>query len=259
MASALVIYGLILVIIIIVAGLLFWWLRRFGVAVALLASGLALVSLVGLTPIPVHGGVTLVGQVLYHELLAHFDHASRTEPVITQETGQNSPRFAGALAFSPLGQLAHPWSEVVDDYGNRGWLDAASGLIWSNWTLLESDAAMPPLPLAKAHCARKDPIGYWALASNAEEALMWQAGGHQYLEKATTNTMSYSLDSSFGLELPSYRLHSPSSNQEPRTEKRVFSVRCVARSADAPQDGYSQRDIDLELWNTYQLNKLNGR
>ena len=82
---------------------------------------------------------------------------------------------------------------------------------------------------------------------------MWQGGGHKIMPEPNTNRMSYSTNASFNLELPSFHLGSPSSNQQPRVGYETFRVHCVARSSTAPEWGFTQDDVDLELWNAYQF------
>lgn len=231
-------------------------LRRFGAAPSALIASLFFILAVLLWPIPIHGGFTVLGEVMYNDWARERELAKQAQQEVAAVRQRLAPRFAGTVAYHRTRSLERGWSEIVESNGTIAWLDSTTGLIWSKWTALPASASRPSLSLAKAHCADREPQGYWALATAAENALMWHAGGHKLMPRSPTSWMSFTTQADFGFELPSYHLRSSSSNQQPRNAQETFSVRCVARSETAPEWGYTQEDVDLEIWNTYQLEYL---
>ncbi|MGI9324900.1 MAG: hypothetical protein ACR2PZ_06755 [Pseudomonadales bacterium] len=231
-------------------------LRRFGAVLSALIALLFMAVAVLLWPIPIHGGFTVLGEVMYNDWTRERELAKQAQLEVVAVRQQLAPRFAGTISYRKTRSLQNGWSEVAEPSGTSAWLNSQTGIIWSNWTALPPSQSRPTLAQAKAHCAKREPQGYWALATAAENALSWHAGGHELMPRSPTSWMSFTTRADFGLELPSYHLRSTSSNQQPRNAQEVFSVRCVARSDTAPEWGYTQDDVDLELWNAYQLQHL---
>lgn len=254
MLFILLFYGLALGVIAAAAYWAFRALKRWGSFAGYSGAVLVAALAVLLWPIPIHGGFLLLGEVVYDEWSRERERTAQADRELDVVRGALVPRFAGALPVSPVRVLAGDWALARSHAGEEVWLDGHSGMIWSGWSLLPSSADRPTLEMAKTHCAGRAPRGYWALSTAAEEALLWQAGGHEVMPAPSTSWMSYSTNAAFGMELPSYHLlGSVASNRQSRPPETQFSVRCVARSESAPVWGFTQDDIGLELWNAYQL------
>jgi hypothetical protein len=258
--SPILLFYLVALLVVLGAGVgAFWIFARYN---RLLGAGLGLllmVVLVLLWPIPIHGGFTFLGEVLYREL----DRAlERHQEVVRQQEKRElrqrlETRFGGPLDFSITEPLPGTWSRVLVQGGQPAWYESDSLLLWSDWLLFEPDAALPSLASAKEHCRSYPPEGHWALASEMENYLLWKSGGDQLLPDAPASSVSYLVDEQTGLELPTYNLRGYADNAgQWSSEHRVFVARCVARGPGAPPAGYARWDIPLEEWNRYQLSKL---
>ncbi len=231
-------------------------LRGYGHWLALPATAICAIGALLLWPIPIHGGFTLVGTQVYREWSNEREQARQIQQQQQITLAKSASRFAGALPYQLERTLADGWQIVSLQDGASAWLDENSGMIWSPWIALPRSANRPTLDSAKARCEQYHPAGYWALATTAEAALMWHAHGERHLPAATTSWMEYFTQPEFDLELASYHLQSNSNNENPARGDEVFSVRCVARSEAAPDHGYRQWDVGLEIWNRYQLQRI---
>jgi hypothetical protein len=228
----------------------------------LLGAGLGLllmVVLVLLWPIPIHGGLTFLGEVMYREL----DRALEAHQEIVKQQEKRElrqrleTRFSRPLDFSITGPLSGTWARVLVEGGQPAWYESDSRLLWSDWLPFEPDAALPSLKPAKARCRSYPPEGHWALVSEVENYLLWKSGGDELLPDVPASSVSYWMDEHTGLEMPTYNLRGSADNTDQRPGKhRWFVARCVARGPGAPPAGYARRDIPLTEWNRYQLSKL---
>jgi len=223
------------------------------------ALGLLLVAvLVLLWPIPIHGGFTFLGEVLYSELENQMKarveekQATKRQEFVAQTTN----RFHGRPGFSVVERLADDWYRVQTGDGVDAWYDAGTRLLWSEWLPLDSNEPLPPLERAKVRCQEHPPTGDWALASEVENYLLWKSDGRNLLPQAPGSSMSYLVADDLGMELPTYALRKqPAPAGGHATVPTGFAVRCIALGADAPAGGYARRDIPLNDWNRYQLSK----
>ena len=231
-------------------------LRQYGLWLAAPVTAICGIGALLLWPIPIHSGFTLFGAEVYRDWAREREQAVQVQQQQQAKLAESGSRFAGALPYQLERSLTNGWQRLSLENGSDAWLDQNSGMIWSPWIQLPRSANRPTLDGAKARCAQYDPPGYWALATTAEAALMWYSGGEQHLPVATTSWLEYFTQPEFDLELPSYHLQSSSSNENPDRSEEVFSVRCVARSEAAPDQGYRQWDVGLEIWNRYQLERI---
>lgn len=257
--SVILIFYLIALLIVLGTGIGVYWV--FARRSRWLGAGLGLLLvavLVLLWPIPIHGGFTFLGEVLYREL--HQALEARQEVARQQEKQEFAQRvetrFSGTLNFGVTEALSGTWSRVLVDGTQPAWFEADSRMLWSDWLPFEADAALPSLPAAKARCQDYLPHGHWALVSEAENYLLWKSGGDKLLPRAPASSMSYLVDDDLGMEMPTYKLRGSANNagQQPG-EYRQFVLRCVARGPGAPAGGYVRHDIPLDEWNRYQLSK----
>jgi hypothetical protein len=258
--SVILAFYVIALLVVMGAGIGVYWIfarhsRWLGAALGLLL----VVVLALLWPIPIHGGFTFLGEVLYRDL--HRQHQARQE-VAKQQKKQAfveriETRLSSTLSFSDAEPLAGTWSRVQVDGTQPAWYESDSRLLWSDWLPFKADAALPSLQAAKARCQDQPPLGRWALASEAENYLVWKSGGDKLLPTAPASSVSYWVDEDLGLEMPSYKLRHTSNNISQQGGTRPFVVRCVARGPGAPESGYLRKDIPLDEWNRYQLSKLN--
>lgn len=225
-----------------------------------MAAVLAVVMLSGtilIWPIPIHGGFTIVAQVIYDEWrsqLRQREHAAAAR-VKSDFVNRRAQRFEGALNYDIDRPLSNGWSTVLYGEGERAWLDERSHLIWGESVLVESSEAMPSLVSAKQRCEKLLPAGKWALATEAEHALRWQHKGDDVIGKSPYSMVSYIYDESLSAEFPTYALKQKLTNGQSSTRAK-FAVNCVAITADAPATGYEKRDIPLASWNAYQFSKM---
>jgi hypothetical protein len=254
--SILLFYVFLLVVLVIVAIFSFRFLRRWGRRSAVVGTLLMLVSAILFWPIPIHGGLLFLGEALYDEWGRDRARLLQENSTIEKPARITVGRFAGILAVTLGTRIDDGWVEVAYDNGHAVVLHEASGLIWSHWLLLNTHQSRPALAQAKDRCETREPPGYWALATTAEDVLAWQDSGDSVISRPNTSTMSYVVDQHIGLEIPTYQLKARHTNNQQAIKSELFSVRCVARSANAPTGGYTQADVELKLWNRYQLNRL---
>lgn len=253
-----VFYGVVLAIIMGVGLLVYLRLARRGRLVAAVAACLTMLVLAGLWPIPIHGGVTFVIVELYHELERSLEQREKAQQEAERRAfvADAAGRFEGVLPFLHERQVAGSWTAVTFLERQPAWLDASSGLVWSETLPLEGGTGLPSLEAAKAVCARYPPLGYWSLPTEAEHYLFWKAGGRELLKDSGGSAVSYIVDDDLGTEIPTYNLRQASTGAGGQNHGHAdFTIRCVARAADAPGGGYAKRDIPIEEWNRYQLAK----
>lgn len=250
------IFYLVALAIIVGGGILtFTLLRRLGILLASAASLGVITVLVLIWPIPIHGGFMFLGEAIYDEWSRNRDKLTQLDVNKSkQDFLQNQEhRFRGELPFKTLQAVSEGWVHVVYGQNQFAWLDTQSGQIWSDWLLLSPTESLPPLSTAKLRCSEHAPAGYWALPTEAEHVVMKRSGGYNILPQPLTASMSYIVDTALNMELPTYRVKAGSNISN--TASRRFSVRCIARSPDAPEQGYFKQDISLVEWNRYQLSK----
>jgi len=131
-------------------------------------------------------------------------------------------------------------------------------MLWSEWLVLPDEGSLPSLSAAKDRCRSEEPHDHWALAGETESFHLWKFGGEAVVPAPTWSTVSYLVNEQLSVEMPTYRLRGDAGGNVPGGLKRVFAVRCVARTAEAPPGGYAQGPIRPEDWNLYQLSKLGG-
>jgi hypothetical protein len=110
---------------------------------------------------------------------------------------------------------------------------------------LERTGAPPDLDQARAFCADIEPKGFWALPTEAELSLFWKAGGYRFSPLADYGTAGLLENVDLQTEMLSLRI----------SRNGTYAFRCVALGPGAPAAGYSSKDIPLEEWNAYQLQK----
>ena len=230
-------------------------LRRYGHALAAVAGVVAAAGLVLVWPLPIHGGFMLLGEALYDEWSRERERMDRAREDRTREryVQRLADRFRGELPIQDRVALRGGWQRVSFAAGRTAWLDTRNGQVWSAWLALGESPSLPALEDAKRRCREHEPRGYWALPTEAEHALMWNAGGADVLPASDAGSVSYVVDETMRMELPTYRL-GRSDNARPQASRR-FAVQCVARGPGGPARGYVKRDVPLADWNRYQLSK----
>jgi len=260
----LLIYGIVLLVIVGLTVSTYRVLRRRSRIVAIGLSLLLLACLVLLWPVPIHGGITFLGEIFYRELSsAQRQHERDAQQQQTNEFTQRvAARVTGPLPFSVIQPLSGSWSkvqtsgEVSHQASGEGsaWHDSASGLLWSDWLPLQTSTALPTLETARARCRQHPPAGYWALSTEAESYYLWKADGEQHLPAAPASSIAQLLDPKTRLEMPTYHLKTASdNNRQTSTRQPPFVVRCTARGPTAPTGGYLREDIPLDEWNRFQM------
>ena len=224
---------------------------------ALLLSGMVL-----LWPVPIHGGFTFLGEILYRELGRALEQRAGDAGQRQTEafTRQIEARFAGPLEFSVTERLSEHWSRVLIGDNGSVWHHGSSDMLWSEWLPLDTQSPLPSLDSARARCRQYPPSGYWALISEAENYLLWKSRAYELLPPAPVSTISELIELRPPMRTPTYDLRtaSPDANQRGGRrigEPRSFVVRCVARGPHAPAGGITRKDIPLAEWNRFQLLK----
>ena len=203
------------------------------------------VVLVLLYPIPIHGGVTFLIEILLEECQTQ---QQRHEVQVQEE--QNAcieilnSRFAGPLEFHILEPSVGTWSKITTGK-IEGWYESQSRLVWTD-PLSWPDAPSPPsLSHAKAFCQALSPEGNWALPTEAELYFFWKADGLRVSPGQGFSSLAHIVDSGLKMEfLTIFRGH-----------QAGYALRCVARGLGVPETGFTQDDTALSEWNTFQLNK----
>jgi hypothetical protein len=223
-------------------------LRRFGHGPALLVAGAVFGGAVLFFPIPIHGGFTLLIEVLLDELQSQADlrRLEQKDENRAAFLASLESRFGEPLAYEILDRPQPGWA-IVDTVGGQAWLAEESHLIWGRLLIWPQSAGLPTLDDVERLCREQPPQGCWALPTEAEYYHFWQAGGERILPDEGYGRLSSIVDIDLQQKLPSYRLG-----------PRGFALRCVARTAESPVRGYLQEDIPREEWNRYQLARLSG-
>jgi hypothetical protein len=220
-------------------------LRRWGLGPALFGMFLGLLAGGLLFPFPIHGGVTILGEVLWEEVDQWVrGQADRREEKRDEEFRRALElRFAGDLPFLPGGRHQGIWMEATLEDGSLAWYDAESGLVWSNAQTVPSWEPGGDVEQGHRFCFQKWPEGYWALPTQGELFSFWEHAGHEVSPWTGQSTPSLLVDEALRLEIPVWY----------RGSGATVAVRCVARSPRAPKAGYLQSDVDLSRWNQFQL------
>ena len=82
-----------------------------------------------LWPIPIHGGFTILAEVMYSEWrsLVRQRERVRDERADTRFIQQTLNRFAGPINFEIVRTLQYGWAEVLTEGGTPGWTRPQAG------------------------------------------------------------------------------------------------------------------------------------
>ncbi|MGR9107017.1 MAG: hypothetical protein ACU843_08820 [Gammaproteobacteria bacterium] len=213
-------------------------------------------TMILLLPMPIHGGFTLVGDMLIDEFRGlhekHHENSKKNRQI--ESYSRLEERFAGQLEIDAQNRNRNGWQNVILRGNRPAWFDPSSGLIWSESERLYGESTTLGIETAKTYCRDYLPAGFWALPTEAEQALMWQATGGSKSAGSEASEISYLVDGDLIQEMPVFRVHGH--RNDARAAGGTTSIRCVARGPGSPPGGYTQSDIPLDLWNRYQLSKL---
>lgn len=225
----------------------YFLLRRWGRGPAITGVVIGILAGALLFPLPIHGGATFLGAVLWEQIeqLTDSQAARRDERRDESFRREFERRFAGDLAFVPGKSRASPWMEAILPDGTAALYDAESGLVWSSPRTVRSWEPGGDLEPGRRFCAQLSPEGYWALPTEAELYGFWAHEGHRLSPWTGQSTPSVLVDEALRMEIPVWY----------RGRDSGVAVRCVARSPRAPKAGYPQSEVDLARWNAYQLEK----
>ncbi len=165
----------------------------------------------------------------------------------------HAPQITPAPATPSITLRFHVVPEVVIDQslstenwtagtveGKTVWQDNQSGMIWGpRLGLSLSSFTNDDLKKAKEACAAETPADVWALPTAAEFDIAKVNGILKMDSDARHRWIGYQEFS--GMELPSGRGYVAVSAE------KDFSVRCVARSAKAPENGYAEAGNEVTL------------
>jgi len=255
------IYAIALIIILSLSMVAYKLCRRWGRFRAGVSAGLTFGVAILVWPIPFHGGFTFLFATIWHDISHSYqEHMEITETYQKDKfLSQLNSRFKAPLTVFPRQRLNPNWVEVQLPQGMRARLDESSKMLWSEPIALEPTAEFPSLDSAKSVCSELPPLGHWALPTEAEYYTIWRSGGTDVLSHTELTIVSYIVDEQFELELPTFDMRKKSVNRHTDAASPTgssFAVRCVARTANAPERGYIKSDIPLDEWNRYQLQKL---
>ena len=240
-------YAVFLIVAIVIAVLTYKALHHRSRLLAAGVSSLPVIVLALFYPIPIHGGVTFLIEILIEEWQAQ----QQNRGVRIQEEAQDAfidslkTRFAGPLAFQIVGPSLGSWSKITTVEGTAGWHESQNHLVWTDLLSWPDAPPVPTLQDAKAFCHSLSPQGYWALPTEAELYFFWKADGPRVSPGQDFSSLAYSVDIDLKMELLTVF----------RGQRPGYALRCVARGPDVPEMGFTQDDIALAEWNTFQLNK----
>lgn len=219
--------------------------RRHALLQALFSALLTLGLLGIFFPIPIHGGFTFPLEIAWHELKRERWQQERRDAGDKSHAFRKKieQRFSGPLVTEATLSVKDGWRSSVMNSGHEIWLDDASGLFWLGPLPAGRESITPGE--AKAFCRALEPVGHWALPSEAELALFWQHQGHRIMPGSGQSSLAMLIDMDLQTEMVIRYIGKVPGN----------SIRCVAISTTAPRGGYSASDIPLSLWNNYQLSK----
>jgi len=156
-----------------------------------------------------------------------------------------APRFTQGLDLfpeydDPLAAPQPPWVEVARD-GKTIWIDNASKMAWGPRLDVElSGMSQEDLDLARSFCEKEKPVGAWALPTAAEFDIA-KVNGILKADSGAKHKWITWQQVPPALVIPSGRGYMPASPNE------GFSVRCIARTLGAPENGYLQTDNETTL------------
>ncbi|MCW8963465.1 MAG: hypothetical protein OQL16_06675 [Gammaproteobacteria bacterium] len=260
-----IIIGFYLVALLIIIGVSIGVFKLFDKRSRLLASMLALITLstsILLWPVPIHGGFMFLGEELYNEIekmLERRQHEA-TQQYHREITARIHSRFAQNLDYTTVNDISDKWARVnagIQDDPVQAYYHQESGLLFSEWLILQSSNGLPTLYEAKSRCEDHAPAGGWTLASGVENYYLWKGEGNMQLPRAPTSSVSLIIiEGAPPIEMPAYAMRHSGSKQGVNPGNQDFVVRCVALTANAPAGGYKQSEISLDEWNRYQLSKV---
>ncbi len=228
-----------------------WYLyrgyRRRGPLRTVLLGVFGLAGLALLVPLPIHGGFTFLFEALLSELSTYREAVEEVGVQVERRAFEKKleSRFAGPLDYTVVDEPAPGWERVRTPAGVDGFHERASGLVWSE-LLARGEVAPFELERAKEICRGLPPAGTWALPTSAEWYFFRKAKGERVAPDEGYGTVSFTVDTEMGLELPTTHLG----------QGRKLALRCVARTGAAPARGYIRDDVPLEEWNRDQLELL---
>ena len=232
--------------------LLAWRLFRLtyrrGRLVGLLAAFATLLLTALFLPIPIHGGFTFPLQIALDGLQRKEWQQGERHTQQRREAFQQglAQRFAAPLILSSALPTAEGWRSGELDNGEVVWLDEASGLLWRPPQPIDGTSSELSLQQAQQYCGAQFPAGHWGLPTEAELALLWQHQGQRLMPGTEQSSVALLAESELQLQLMT------------QYHGRVagHALRCVAIAPQAPRRGYMGSDIPLELWNRFQLGKV---
>jgi hypothetical protein len=208
------------------------WLRA---PVVIAATAVAAVACI---PIPIHGGVMLLGPTVAREAVDEWRRSRAATAEVRRETRLDR-RFAAWLPADAVGDA---------------WRDPATGLVWTG--SIGTPTAITPdgLAEARARCAVLAPAGYWALPRTAE--FFWLAR----TDHASGRWLADAFLWPEGISVPTLvalsRADGPVAANQPSGPGDA-AVRCVAVTPPAPIRGYRADDVPLAEWNAFQIGLTN--
>lgn len=153
---------------------------------------------------------------------------------------------ATAVTGDPLDPLWRPSAPTYPDWvevsyqGKSVWIDTKSGMIWGPRLDIElSGMEKADLDLARSFCEKETPVGAWAVPTAAEFDIAKVNGILKSDSGAKHKWLTWQEVS--GLVIPSVRGYVPASLGE------SYSLRCIARTPNAPENGYLVTDNETTL------------
>lgn len=205
-----------------------------------------------LTPVPIHGGFSILLFDLLDEARRDF-HAyidSRKKQEIQQKI---ISRYNGYLKVDSETQIPNQkdWS-IIETHNQKALLDRKSGLIWSKEVAQISGYNESTLKEAERRCHDLKPNGYWALPNDSEAFYIWKNKGSSLFQDGLNIWLVRVVVSNDQFAVVGMSRFETFGKRNP---PQVYGVRCVALSQLAPRQGYISSDIPLGDWNDYQLSK----
>jgi hypothetical protein len=213
-------------------------------------DGLLITRLTGTTPQrdrvpPSSPSVVPVTAVPVEAVAPASTYAPVPAPVATPSPSSFPSRFSQALDLFPQydDPLAPPqpaWVEAQKD-GRTIWVDTASLMAWGPRLDAElTGMTKDDLDLARSFCDKEKPEGAWALPTAAEFDIA-KVNGMLTFDKGARHKWLTWQEVPPALVIPSVRGYVPASAGE------NYSVRCIARTQHAPDNGYLQAGNEITL------------
>ncbi len=237
-----------------------WWIFRSAQSRGISTSHASMLALctslfcLSLWPIPIHGGVTFLGEIAYREVkhsLREKEHAIQVKKK-TDFVEHYDKRTQGHFTYLSEKPLNENWLQITTPQGSI-FFDNLTGHYWSSIQHFRTSSPLTDLPAAKAFCQNLAPQGLWTLPTEVEQYYFWKNHGAAILPDGGASAIAILIDDNTQFEMPSVNLTAQSRQ---KNGIKTLPIRCLSPHQNSRPHHALKAAITLDEWNHYQLSKL---